>query len=591
MPNAMTQTVLNERQETPRWQVRLFALLAVLVLAAVAIERFQYIHEIGMWGWNDPEEYYYNAVHFPTLGNPPHFRVQPAAHMVHFAFIKVFGDTDYALKIANGSFDVACSVLLLALGFRVCRNLWVSLLLTCLYAFTPQVVYFARSELPHSITAFWGLLTFWLFWEYLDAAPTRRPTAFVVGAGFTSAMAVMTHLAMAALPLACLIAIYCAPAPSPAGQRRILRLVRPEALYYAGACAGVTALFILMLPLAELTVYLERVYKALFLSEVNVIWRFTRKTQLDSLGYSINRLEAGVLLLLVGMRWLGDTSTEPIARIDPGSTVTGLLFPMTIGLFLLANRKRPKRFNPGHLLLLLVLALAAGTGFLCGTFHLGDSRYLLNVYPLFLLALLWWLSRSCACTLGPRYGTWAAAAVLLLIYAAQPHVYPFDPVLRQPLCVGKEIHNAIGGRVDDNNRILILPFAIPVEAEAYMTDYHLFGENALRVRDMPHTGESLAQMSRAQRIRFAYVSSYVQSYSGWEGTRDGQFMPDIPNPDFYGRTDSIIELGEGIKEWLIEEKRLIDDFLVERKGVPILSTDYGMVYELTDDRPPAAGVP
>jgi len=124
-----------------------------------------------------------------------------------------------------------------------------------------------------------------------------------------------------------------------------------------------------------------------------------------------------------------------------------------------------------------------------------------------------------------------------------------------------------------------------------MTDYHLFGENALRVRDMPHTGESLAQMSRAQRIRFAYVSSYVQSYSGWEGTRDGQFMPDIPNPDFYGRTDSIIELGEGIKEWLIEEKRLIDDFLVERKGVPILSTDYGMVYELTDDRPPAAGVP
>ncbi len=559
----------------------LFGLAALALLALVAVERFQYIDEIGMWGWNDPEEYYYNAVHFPTLGKAPYFRVQPAAHLVHAVFIKAFRDTDYTLKLANGVFDVAACAVLLVLATRVAKNRWVALVLVALYAFAPQVVFMARSELPHSIAAFWGLTAFWAFWKYWNAGNTRRGLYYLVLSGCLTGFACMTHLSMCGLVFAYLAAV-CLKNITSKDTAVPYRSAMQEGFLLSAACGAVIIAFISIMPMTDLIAYLHRVYGALVTSDVSSTWKISTENQLNHLGYSFDRLEGSILLLLVGTRWIASLCADPITRIEPAWSTAALIIPATAIFAMLAQRLKRPATGMGHVLILLSLSFVIWTASLCGTFTIADSRYIISIFPLILLALAWWGSELAGHCLPSKYAAIALGGFLLIIYAFQPHVYPYEVALRQPLSVGKEIHNFIGQNVNADNRLLILPYAVPVEAEAWLTDYHLFGTNAVHVRSLEYTGEDLTGMSRRHRIRYVYVSKYVGDCRRWAGSRDERLPIVVPSPDFYG-SDICHLNGEALNDWCTQERRLIDDFLKSRNSKPIQSLTYGTLYELRAD--------
>lgn len=571
-----------------------FIVLFGLLLAAAAYVRFEHINEIGLI-WYDANDYLNNAENFPTLGEGPALRFQPTAHAVHALSLSIFKDGDYALKVANGFFDLINCLLLLLIGIRFLRSRWAALILVAIYAFTPSVVLFARAEIPHTMAATFTLLTFCAAYCLISRPDLSRQKQIllILAMGASFALGFGIHLTMLFLLPSCLLALlFHARTQAPQSWLRTGRVLVKHAVVFVVPIVIFGLVALAILPTADIMTFFSMVVSnqiPRFDENASAadVWSKEIAAKTKYLGYKPFPINAVSDYLFTGLRWVGEGQISDLRKPNPltSESIYGYLLIAILLTFVFRIHKRDYKVTPDHILLMFFLMFVCSCAYVTGVFHFPDSRYLLNVFPLFLLAVGCWAAFVLRSVFTAKYAEIILVIALLGLYAIQPRVYPTAPELRIVQNTGKEVKNVLGKRINENNKILILPYCVSRSAECYLTGSAGFGDNVVHVRHEPHTGESLKELCLRKKVRFVYVSRYVvPDWFYWFEPQSGRVptAPLLPEPDFYGRDAFWKQKFTNYIDTFNEEQQVIDDFLAEVRTRVVMLPDMGTVYEIKD---------
>jgi mannosyltransferase len=125
-----------------------------------------------------------------TEGNPPLY------HALLGGWIRVFGDSEAAVRSLSALFGTATIPVAFAIGRRLATPR-VGLVAAALVAFSPLLVWFSQEARPYALLVLLSALSFWLFAEALEN-PRRGVLA---GWAVVSALAIATHYFAALLIL------------------------------------------------------------------------------------------------------------------------------------------------------------------------------------------------------------------------------------------------------------------------------------------------------------------------------------------------------------------------------------------------------
>jgi len=172
------------------------AALAGVVVVALFI-RWDGLSAIGVGG-NDTILYYSLAEQW-LQGNFV-FRIgdsigvyRPVLLGFNALALKVFGHSDYAIKLANVLLDAINLLLLSRLAWLLSRRRVVVLACAASYAIMPLAVWSARQELAHTISTFFSLSAFISIWLASCSDSGRYSFAYAALAGFFVGAAALTH--------------------------------------------------------------------------------------------------------------------------------------------------------------------------------------------------------------------------------------------------------------------------------------------------------------------------------------------------------------------------------------------------------------
>jgi len=107
--------------------------------------------------------------------------------------LKVFGHSDYAIKLANTLLDVGNLLLLSLLAWLISRRRVVVLASAGCYALLPIAVWSARQELPHTLSTFFSLSAYLLVWQATCGIRGQNGHIPAFLAGLCVGAAALTH--------------------------------------------------------------------------------------------------------------------------------------------------------------------------------------------------------------------------------------------------------------------------------------------------------------------------------------------------------------------------------------------------------------
>ena len=189
---------------------RLFSIALLGIAVAALSVRLYGLTTIGVGG-NDTILYFTLAEHW-LQGNFV-FRIgdsmqvfRPVLLGFNALALKVFGHSDYAIKLANTLLDVINLLLLSRLAWLISGRYKVVLASAVAYAFLPIAIWSARQELPHTPSTFLMLSAYLFTWL---ATSGKSSLIYTFMAGLCVGAAALTHeeLIFLAAPLALFLLI------------------------------------------------------------------------------------------------------------------------------------------------------------------------------------------------------------------------------------------------------------------------------------------------------------------------------------------------------------------------------------------------
>lgn len=479
-----------------RWMLLALCLLALLALAL----RTAGLAATGVGG-NDTILYYTLAEYW--LDGKPVFRIGSSAEVfrpVLLAYnalaLQVFGHTDYAIKLANTVIDSLNVLMVAALAWGMSRRWSVALASALAYALLPLAVWASRHELPHTLSTFFVLSAMLSAWLAVDGG--ARPRLLSGAAGLMLASATLTHeeLVFMALPVGLVLLLL----PRLAGREDSLR----DAAWRLGVFAlppGIAALVLLWHGSAAaevLTAPAALAGAGRFYPEVlaRFFWN-----GLSGAGSTVFLGLVALGLLVFGWKVLADRGKRARRYCLVYLCCTGsfLLFLALYALFF--NTLFVRGLLP--LVPLLLIAIFYSVVLLCE--RLGRAASSLVVLALAVCLGIGNLGAYSAFKVGNRdYSSqWDVPAVpdrqsWMKGYRGFRYDAAYDPSYYTHWA---NVHNALEGRVNEHNRLLLLPSTVihspgrrPLQTRVY------FGDNVIYRLD--HSGQPLAQLIRQKRVRY-----------------------------------------------------------------------------------------
>jgi len=175
-----------------------FAILVPLVLLS-AYFRLYHITEMGIEGqdtfvyWHIAESWadgdlVLNAGVFDD--NAEYYR--PMGYFLYSLALKLFDYADYSIKLLNCFLDFFNILLIYLIGLRINRK-WVGLFAATSWAFLPIAIGMTRSELLHTSSATFILISVWLFLESLQRNSTKTSFLCLALSGLALSCGAHTH--------------------------------------------------------------------------------------------------------------------------------------------------------------------------------------------------------------------------------------------------------------------------------------------------------------------------------------------------------------------------------------------------------------
>jgi hypothetical protein len=250
----------------------------------------------------------------------------------------------------------------------------------------------------------------------------------------------------------------------------------------------------------------------------------------------------------------------------------GLFFAVVPMMILVLRREQPQPTGIGYALPLVAVVYSAVIGTYLTSFYDYNARYSIPIFPLMLLSIFYWWQMAGRTFFGPRGGVALAFAVGVLLTAVHPQILPGHESLAEKQCAGRKLYDRIGDRVDEENRLLMLPYGYMEMQARWITNPLYFGENGICPRpfnseklatyDVTYchsvldydSVESLIEGCRREGIRYVYIA--FAALEGYYETDDAPFTKE-------------------------EEKELIAVFLEQTKADRVGAIDEGVVYEIS----------
>ncbi|MBF0260686.1 MAG: glycosyltransferase family 39 protein [Magnetococcales bacterium] len=174
--------------------------LLVLIIIIGAIPRFYNINNIGVSG-SDTFLYW----HFASYWSEGNYTFQldeysasfyrPLAYFAYGLVAKLLPNQDYAIKLFNGITDLFNIFLIYLIG-KHASHTRVGLYASLLYACSPPMISYSRTELLHTFSITFTLISVFLFIKFLICTNNKK-NLLLVATGFTLSMAAHIHTSTA----------------------------------------------------------------------------------------------------------------------------------------------------------------------------------------------------------------------------------------------------------------------------------------------------------------------------------------------------------------------------------------------------------
>lgn len=557
----------------------LFVTFAALFVVAAWV-RYAHITEIGfalgdsMIYWNSAKAWLDGM---PTVGS----RFYPGFELPWTAGMWLLGETDYALKCVNAAADLVTVLFVFVLARKLTGSSWVGLAAMALYAFTPLMVQNARIGHPHAAARMLGLATLWLFLKYGEAHSEGvwKRSLWLVLAGLAGGWAFTTHPTMAFVGpgYVLLILLLSAQSEGASRGRKAFSFFRDSAIFtaaFAAVFAFFVGLYVWFRGEGVVSEIFERVTEKAgggFWTSVRVLPMLEAREKAQ--GWVPTRFESVFETIIVGIRRITERASFEKAPL-PHDCYAILFFSALAILLVLCYAKRRAPLG-GYALPLLVFVYALLLAYQQRLFWLRNVRYFAHVFPFVLLTIVFWFHQGLRSLTGPR--TASAGVVLMagVLLSTHPLLLPGDELLERRLHFSRDLYDRIGGEVNAEQKLLLLPYRSLESDEAFLRFPLRFGEQVVALRRLPFTGEGLLEASQRLKVGFVFVSARARD-AFWDprGT-----PPDFSKPDFYGfYHGEFASKGEAFRP--AREDRLIKEFLMDAEAEKVYDSRAGKAYRI-----------
>lgn len=583
--------------------------VVLIVLLGIAADvRFTDATKVGVPARIDSEHYLKVAQSWVLDGVSLRFPHRPVSSALQALSIKLFGYNDYSLRILNSSMDMLNLVLIFVIGVYLLRSFWLGLIPVALYAFNPYILEYSRNFMVHVLSETFVLLSFLFFILYESGLRAGRRRAYVQLAvcGLCLGAATLTHMDLAFLGLAYAICLALISFLKGWSAKHVAALIRDTAILTFG----------FLIPLAADGAYfgfdetikeMKRVAKTKIAQPEPNAARTParpkpraappsdRDSALDTPGAvgqaadpppdqhrriaailgGLGRLVDGVVRIRRYVEFSMHTiSQSHRGKYAPGQSLYPYEFWAILPIILLAwsERKMGKvsGFFPLILILVYITAFCAVFGELQRALN---SRFFIPLFPLFLIAIVYWYQRGLKLLLGD---TPAEPLIVLLLLGGglwhwnlHPHILPGDPILSR-VTPAREIHNILGTKVNHDNQLLVTPW-IFYDRRGFHNELY-FGPNATYIGDVER-GETLDELVDRLRVKYLFFSKdrgQMQGLTHLPRHLDGKI-------DFYN-----LRILDALKYSTAAEKQLLDEFLFRRGAIKVHESHLSLLYQLRD---------
>ncbi|MBF0614671.1 MAG: phospholipid carrier-dependent glycosyltransferase [Magnetococcales bacterium] len=171
-------------------------IVLILIIGLASVPRFYNIQTVGVLE-QDSFLYWHYAAYwsdghftFRASSDSPSF-YRPLAFFMYGLVVKWFPYQDYAIRAFNGLVDLINVFLVYRIGGRI-SDIRVGLCAALLYAFSPVMIRFARTELLHTISILFLLLAIYYYVKYLECA-YRKHWTMLAASGLMLSLGVHVH--------------------------------------------------------------------------------------------------------------------------------------------------------------------------------------------------------------------------------------------------------------------------------------------------------------------------------------------------------------------------------------------------------------
>lgn len=518
----------------------------IIILFFSAWVRFDGITEQGLSGGDTIRQM--REAKLWADGQPPRFTgifYRPVSYFLQGLAIKIFGYTDYSIKILHDFMDMINIFLIFLLAVKFAKNLWVGVASSLLYAFLPKVIYFCRSEMVHVESTTFVLLALFFFILFdRQGKKGFKWYLLLFLAGLNSGLAANTHTDLAFLAPGYVLYLFIKSYSSQNKKKSFKEFLIHGSIF----------------SFSFFTPYL--------------------------LGFFIFGTEKVFHIMLAGgkiVKWNMDNLYNPVSKpqLFFGILNNSLNFHfgkqffflgiLLIGvIFIMIYRIIKKQNDPLYAYFPLILILSYVFFYSCFfSGVIGSERYFIPLLPLVIFIVTLWYYKISRQFLG-NYSLIGFICLFLILFFLNAKMMPGTKI---PKSSYRFIYDILKDDVNPENKLLIAPVTVYSLDRGYQYDLH-FGENAVYMCYLPLNNEynlkTLKELLKGMNIRYIFLGKNI----------DRRLLdPNCP-----------LRLTKIYKPWLKNEKspyslekdlRIINAYIQSKGGLLVDTNWFGEIYYLT----------
>jgi 4-amino-4-deoxy-L-arabinose transferase-like glycosyltransferase len=368
---------------------------------------------------------------------------KPGYHLLNLIAVKIIGFHDYSSLYLNSFLDIVNILLIFLIGKRLKMNFFLCLAASCLYSFIPNILYENTRGLVHLASAAFLLFAFLMLLMYLKK--DRFKGIYLLLSGLSLGYAGAVHPTLLCMPLFFGLVILMFNLKRPIGNREnVFAVIRLEIfLFFWLLAAGGLVLFMSNGKLARISYVVYEMLKGNFFHH----------------RYATQGSEAGFFnYVRYSFTFLIDTFSIPLL-------ILSCLIIMLFVIRMIFNQKKDSLFTSENL---KHLFLVWGTFFsflsICFLVVNGWAyRLTTPVIPFFILGVVY-LADILYKKGKIKYLNGVILCVSIIISGY--NVFSSPDLVKKPPTVYRQLANALYGKVNEGNRLLITPsefYKFPLE--------------------------------------------------------------------------------------------------------------------------------